>query len=396
VSINQGLLDALRPAARLAPASGIVEMVNHGLEREGLIPLWAGEGDLPTPKFIRNAAVASLGAGETFYTYQRGIPLLRRAISDYMTRLYGDAFPFEPERFFVTGSGMQAIQIAVASVAGPGSSVLVPTPTWPNFPAAAELSGAEVITVLMAFEDGRWQLDIDTLFDAARPDTKAVFINSPGNPTGWTASDEELQKILSRARRQGLWIIADEIYARFYYGAANDGFRADSFHDLAEPDDRILYVNTLSKNWAMTGWRIGWIEAPPVLGTVIENLIQYSTSGVATFIQKAAVTALNDGDDFITEQVARARAGRDVVTEALSKLPQVQVSPPEGAFYYFFAVDGVEDSRKLGFEMIDQAGIGLAPGTAFGPGGEAFMRLCFIRQAASLREAMDRLVKMLG
>ena len=391
---NQALLDALRPAARQAPPSGIVEMVNHGLSREGLIPLWAGEGDLPTPQFIRDAAAASLMAGDTFYTYQRGIPPLRQAISDYMTRLYRTDFPFSPERFYVTGSGMQAIQIAVASVAGAEASVLVATPTWPNFPAAVELSGAEAISVPMGFEDGRWVLDTDVLFAAARPNTTALFINSPGNPTGWTASEDELRDILTRARDAGLWIIADEIYAQFYY--AGDGVpRAPSFHDVAEADDRILYVNTMSKNWAMTGWRIGWLEAPPVLGEVIENLVQYSTSGVSTFIQYGAVTALNDGDDFIREQVARAREGRDIVTDALSQLPRVTVNPPDGAFYYFFAVDGVDDSRQLGFDLIDHAGIGLAPGTAFGPGGERFMRLCFIRQAEGLREAMARIVSML-
>ncbi|MEO0392310.1 MAG: pyridoxal phosphate-dependent aminotransferase [Pseudomonadota bacterium] len=396
MTIDQALLQALRPAARQAPPSGIVEMVNHGLERDGLIPLWAGEGDVPTPAFIREAAAASLAAGDTFYTYQRGIPPLRQALSDYMTRLYSEGFPFDPDRFYVTGSGMQAIQIAIACVAGPGTSVVLPTPAWPNFAAAVGLSGAEAIAVPMDHADGHWQLDIDALFNAVRDDTKAIFINSPGNPTGWTATEEELQQILSRARRAGLWIIADEIYGRFYYGQANDGFRADSFHDLAEPDDQILYVNTMSKNWAMTGWRIGWIEAPPILGDTIENLIQYSTSGVATFVQKGAVTALNAGDDFITEQVARAREGRDIVAQMLSTLPRVQSSPPDGAFYYFFAVDGVDDARQLGFDLIDQAGVGLAPGTAFGPGGERFMRLCFIRQARGLREAMARIHAMLG
>lgn len=396
MDINQSLRETLRPAARQAPPSGIVEMVNHGMGREGLIPLWAGEGDLPTPHFIRAATIRALEAGQTFYTYQRGIPPLRQAISDYMGRTFGSDFGFSADRFFVTGSGMQAIQIAIACVAGADTSVVLPTPAWPNFAAAVGLSGAEAIAVPMSFSNGRWHLDIDALFDAVRADTKAVFINSPGNPTGWTASEAELREILDRARKRGLWIIADEIYARYYYGSAHGGFRAPSFHDMANPDDRIIYVNTMSKNWAMTGWRVGWIEAPPALGSVIENLIQYSTSGVATFMQHGAIAALNEGDDFVAEQVARATRGRQIVDDSLASLSNVHGVPPDGAFYYFFSVDGVMDVRQLGFDFIDQTGVGLAPGTAFGPGGETFMRLCFVRSEASLTQAMERIVGWLG
>ncbi len=396
MDINQSLREALRPAARQAPPSGIVEMVNHGIGRDGMIPLWAGEGDLPTPDFIREAAIRSLEAGDTFYTYQRGIPPLRQAICDYMTRTFGSDFGFQSDRFLVTGSGMQAIQIAVACVAGPGTSVVLPSPTWPNFAAAVGLSGAQAITVPMGFSNGRWHLDIDALFDAAREDTRAIFINTPGNPTGWTATRDELQEILTRARARGIWIIADEIYTRYYYGHDNGGARAASFHDVAEPDDRILYVNSMSKNWAMTGWRGGRIEAPAVVGETIENLIQYSTSGVATFMQKGAIAALNDGDDFIAEQVARATRGREIVGDMLAVLPNVKGAPPDGAFYYFFSVEGISDVRQLGFDIIDHANVGLAPGTAFGPGGERFMRLCFARSEKSLIQAMERLTGYLS
>jgi aspartate/methionine/tyrosine aminotransferase len=382
------LMHGLREAAAEAPPSGIVEMVNHGIEKPGLIPLWAGEGDVPTPAFICDGAIAALKGGETFYTYQRGIPALRQALSDYHRRHYGEAFGFMPDRFYVTGSGMQAIQIALTAVAGPGRSAIIPTPAWPNFRAALELTGARGIPLPMDFVDGRWRLDIDRLADAIQKDTRAIFINTPGNPTGWTATKEELGAILQIARERMLWIIADEVYGRFSY----DGPRAASFHDVAEPEDRVLYVNTLSKNWAMTGWRIGWLEAPPALGGVIENLIQYSTSGVSTFIQRGAVKAINDGDAFVEEQIARAAKGREIVTTALGSLNTVSFAMPEGAFYLFFKVDGIEDVRQLGFDAIDNAGVGLAPGTAFGPGGEAFMRLCFARSETSLTTAMDRLV----
>ncbi|HEV3396475.1 MAG TPA: aminotransferase class I/II-fold pyridoxal phosphate-dependent enzyme, partial [Xanthobacteraceae bacterium] len=262
------LLDALRAQARAAPDSGIVEVMNYGRSREGVIPLWAGEGDMPTPAFIAEAATRSLAAGETFYTWQRGIPELREALARYHARLYGRSF--SSEEFFVTGSGMQAIQIALAMTAGVGDEVLIPTPTWPNAAATAGIIGAKPVEVPMTFGNAGWTLDLDRLAGAAGARTRALFVVSPSNPTGWTATRAELAALLALARRHGLWIIADETYARFWYG---DGERAPSFIDVMEPDDRVLFVNTFSKNWAMTGWRIGWIMANPALGQVIENMI---------------------------------------------------------------------------------------------------------------------------
>ena len=270
--------ESLTAPARDAPESGIVEVMNYGRRRGNVMGLWAGEGDLPTPEFIYRASMRSLEAGETFYTWQRGIPELRAALARYHERQFGRAFA--PGRFFVTGGGMQAIQIAIAALAGTGDEVIVPSPAWPNFAAAAGISGASPVFVPLDFDGARWALDIDRLLGAIGPATRAVFINSPSNPTGWTASLDELRAILAEVRRRGLWIIADEVYNRYVY--ANE--RAPSFHDIADEGDRIIFVNTFSKNWAMTGWRIGWIGAPEALGPVIENLIQYSTSGVAAFM----------------------------------------------------------------------------------------------------------------
>jgi aspartate/methionine/tyrosine aminotransferase len=385
------LADALSRAARTAPESGIVAVANYGRGREGLIPLWVGEGDTPTPSFICDAATRALAAGETFYTWQRGIPPLREALARYHTTLYGRTFA--PEEFFVTGSGMQAIQIVLAMIAGAGDEVVIPTPTWPNAAAAAGILGARAVEVPMSFGNDGWSLDLDRLAGAITEKTRALFVVSPSNPTGWTATAADLSALLALARRHGLWIVADETYARFWYG---EGSRAPSFFDVVEADDRILFVNTFSKNWAMTGWRIGWIVAHPSLGQVIENMIQYATSGVAQFMQRAAVAALERGEGFVAHMVERARRGRDIACNALIATGRVRFAQPQGAFYLFFSVDGEPDTRRLALRLVDEANVGLAPGTAFGAGGERFMRLCFARNAEQLATATDRLSRAIS
>jgi aspartate/methionine/tyrosine aminotransferase len=383
-------LEHLRPEAVAAPESGIVEVMKYGRGREGLIPLWAGEGDLATPPFIVEAATRSLAAGETFYTYQRGIPELREALARYHAGVFGRGF--SEEEFFVTGSGMQSIQIALAMTVGTGQEIVIPTPTWPNAVAAAGVLGAKPVELPMAFGNAGWTLDLDRVADAMGPRTRALFLVSPSNPTGWTATLEELRVLLSLARRRGIWIIADETYGRFWYG---EGQRAPSLLDVMEPEDRVLFVNTFSKNWAMTGWRIGWLRAHPALGQVIENLIQYSTSGVATFMQRAAVAALDRGEGFVAHQIARARHGRDILSGALAATGRCRFAMPMGAFYLFFRVDGETDTRRLALRLIDEAGVGLAPGTALGRGGHDFLRACFARKSEEVEIAAQRLAEAL-
>ncbi|TPJ29670.1 pyridoxal phosphate-dependent aminotransferase [Mesorhizobium sp. B2-7-2] len=379
------LIETLRAEARAAPESGIVAVVNHGRLREGLIPLWAGEGDLPTPSFISDAAAKGLADGETFYTWQKGIPELRQALARYYARHFGKTFA--EEEFIVTGSGMHAIQLAIDAIAGSGDEVIYLSPAWPNFAAAAGVAGAVPVPVTLDQSGNGWSCDVDKIASAITPRTKLLFINTPSNPTGWTADRQTLQTILDLARQKGLWIIADEIYSLFHYGHG----RAPSFLDVATPDDRILFVNSFSKNWAMTGWRVGWIKTHPALQQVFENLIQYSTSGVAQFMQRGAVAALDEGDGFIAGQVERARAARDLVCGILGATGKARFTVPQGAFYLFFRVDGITDSRAAAFDIVDNANVGLAPGTAFGPGGEAFLRLCFHRRLDQLEEAAHRL-----
>ncbi|TPI52811.1 MULTISPECIES: pyridoxal phosphate-dependent aminotransferase [unclassified Mesorhizobium] len=381
------LIQNLRPEALAAPESGIVAVVNYGRLRDGLIPLWAGEGDLPTPSFITDAASKALAGGETFYTWQRGIPDLRQALARYYQRHFGKHFA--EDEFIVTGSGMHAIQLALDALAGAGDEVIYLSPAWPNFDAAAAIAGAVPVPVTLDQSGNGWSCDVEKIAAAITPRTRALFVNTPSNPTGWTADHETLRAILDLARANGLWIIADEIYSLFHYGQG----RAPSFLDIATAEDRILFVNSFSKNWAMTGWRVGWIKTHPSLQQVFENLIQYSNSGVAQFMQRGAVAALDEGDVFVAGQVERARKARDLVCGILGATDRARFTVPQGAFYLFFRVDGITDSRSAAFEIVDKANVGLAPGTAFGPGGEAFLRLCFHRRLDQLEEAAHRLAK---
>ncbi|MFN3549321.1 MAG: pyridoxal phosphate-dependent aminotransferase [Mesorhizobium sp.] len=381
------LLKDLRAEARLAPDSGISTIIDYGRGRPGLIPMWAGEGDLATPDFITNAAIAGLQAGETFYTWQRGLPDLRQALADYHRRHFGH--PAAPDEFLVTGSGMHAIQMALQATAGAGDDAVYLSPAWPNFAAAAGVMGARPVPVELSFSDRGWILDIERLAAAITPRTRVLFVNSPSNPTGWTADRETLSAILSLARKHGLWIIADEIYALFHY----DGSRAASFLDVMEPDDRVIFVNSFSKNWAMTGWRVGWMRIHPSLQQTFENLIQYSNSGVPQFLQRGAVAALEGGDQFVASQVERAAPAREMVCCILGATNRVRLSPPAGAFYLFFAVDGLPDARAAAREIVDRANVGLAPGTAFGAGGDGYLRLCFHRRLDQVEEAAQRLAQ---
>ncbi|ARQ56714.1 aspartate aminotransferase protein [Rhizobium sp. Kim5] len=379
------IVNSLSPRALAAPESGIVEVVNYARGREGLLPLWVGEGDLPTPDFISRAAMEALAAGETFYTWQRGIPKLRQALSDYYFRHFSVRLPVE--HFYVTGSGMQAIQISVQALTSPGDEFVYLTPAWPNIAAALEIAGARAVGVELQFEGGKWAIDCNRIEAAITPKTRGLFINTPSNPTGWTATQKDLGAILALARKHDLWIMADEIYALYHFA----GGRAPSFLDILEEGDKIIFVNSFSKNWSMTGWRVGWIVAPPEMGQVLENLIQYSTSGVAQFMQKGAVAALDHGDDFVRANIAKAARSRDILCDALIATNRVETLKPDGALYAFLKIDGVTDSRRAAIDIVDKTGVGLAPGTAFGAGGELFLRACFLRDPGQIAVAAERL-----
>ena len=376
---------AVRPTIARLPENGIVEVAKLGWEKPGLIPLWFGEGDLPSPEVAEEAAIASLKAGETRYVHTRGLPAVRAAIAEYLSALHGR--PFGEERVTLTVGGMQAIMLAMQMLVDPGDEVVIVHPLWPNAVAAARVMGGTPVAFPMVLEEGRWRLDLEGLMAACGPKARALYINTPNNPTGWVMSADEMAAVLGFARRRGLWVLSDEVYGRITF----DGARAPSFLDIAEPEDRVLVFNTHSKSWAMTGWRLGWLTAPPSLAPVCESLMQFSTTGVTTFLQAGAAAAVTRGEAQLARMVGLCREGERIVSGALGRMAPVRYAPPAGAFYAFFAVEGEPDSRALALRLIEEAGVGLAPGSAFGPGGEGYLRLCFASSAPRLSEAMERL-----
>jgi len=381
----------IRPGIQALPASAIVTVANHGRGREGLIPLWFGEGDLPTPDFIGEAAARAIRDGHVFYTYQRGLPELREALSAYLERVHG--VPVHLDRITVTNSGMTAIMNTMQMLVDPGDEVAIVSPVWPNIMASVRIPGGVPVEVPMTLGNQGWTLELDNLFAACGPRTKAIFVNSPGNPTGWVMPKEDMARVMAFARERGLWVISDEVYARLVYDGST---AAPSFLEVSESGDKLIVVNSFSKNWAMTGWRLGWIVAPAALGPVLENLVQFSTSGSPAFVQIAGVAALTEGEPWVAETLDRCRKARDLVCGALATLPRVRVQPAPGAFYAFFQVEGETDSVALANRIIDEAAVGLAPGAAFGRGGEGALRLCFASRLDKLEEAMGRLTRVLG
>ena len=380
-----------RTAVQQLRASKIREVANAGMERKDVAAFWFGEPDEVTPDFIRQAAVDALAAGDTFYTHNLGIPELRQAIAGYTTRLHR---PTSIDQIAVTNSGMSALMISAQAIAGPGDRVVAVTPLWPNLVEIPKILGAQVETVALQFTSSGWQLDVVRLLDALRPGTRAVLINSPNNPTGWTIDRESQRQILEHCRRHGVWIIADDAYERLYFGNAAPGAdapAAPSFLDIAEDDDRLVSTNTFSKAWLMTGFRLGWIVAPRTLAVDLPKLIEYNTSCAPPFVQRAGLAAITRGEPVITHTVSRLREARDYLVAELARTPGIQTATPRGAMYAFFRVERVRDSLALCKRLVTEVGLGLAPGIAFGPEGEGFVRWCFAATHERLADGIGRL-----
>ncbi len=382
----------IRPQIQDLVTDNIAVLAEKARHIEGVIPLWFGEGDLVTPGFIRDAAKRALDAGRTFYVpNMRGTAGLTAALSAYQTRLHGR--PIGVERSTVTPGGMQAVALALELVVETGTNAVYVTPQWPNIHNAIHVAGGEPRPCPLVLRDNRWTLDIDHVAALCDARTRAIVFSSPANPTGWTATPDDLRALLALSRERGIWIIADEVYGRLYF----DADVAPSMLRIAEPDDLVMCVNSFSKAWAMTGFRLGWLTHPAAVADQLGAMTQYLNSGTADFVQEAGATAITDGEGFVADIRERCRSGVALTHARLAATPGIRLTEaPKGGMYAFFQIDGMPNARTACLHVLEHARVGLAPGELFGDAGAGWLRMCVCRDAGQLGTALDRMADALS
>lgn len=369
-------------------SSMIRDVANAGMGKADILPFWFGESDQPTAQFIRDAAVQSLARGETFYAQNMGRPYLREAIAAYMSDLHGRAVT--PDRIGVVASGVTGLMMVAQLLLSPGDRVVAVTPLWPNVTEIPKILGAHVERVGLTVSEGRWMLDLDRLLSALTPDTRMLILNSPNNPTGWTIAEAQVVAILAHCRKFGIWVLCDDVYERLVYDPALRS--APSFQRHCDPDERVISVNSFSKAWSMTGWRAAWIASPAALEPELTKLIEYNFSCVFEPVQHAAVAALHNGEQEVATLRARLARTRAVLAGALQGLDGVEVPDAGGAMYVFFRIAGQPDSLATAKRLVSDVGLGLAPGAAFGPEGQGWLRWCHaVADEGKLLAGVDRL-----
>jgi aspartate/methionine/tyrosine aminotransferase len=393
-------MDPIRTDIRKLKSNGIALVAQEGLGRPDLIPLWFGETDLVTPAFIRDAAKQALDDGKTFYVHGRGITPLREAIAQFHKRMLGVDVALE--RITVPGAAMLAVVTALQCTVEKGDNVVIVSPIWPNIFQAVEIAGAAVRFATLDADwtsaPPRWSLDLDRLFAACDARTKALFISSPGNPTGWTMSRDEQKAVLAFARKRGIAIISDEVYGTLVFDGSK---HAPSFIEIADPEDAVFIINSFSKSWAMTGWRIGWLIHPKSLEEPINVMTVANNTGTTSFAQHGAIAALSPrGDAFLETMKSRCARGREIVQAFIDRQNRIRWVPPTGAFYGFLHVGGMKSSLAFAQHLLRDAQVGVAPGSAFGADGdplnESCIRICFAQDPGRLEEGLARIERALG
>lgn len=375
----------IRPGIEALEDTPILDIFREAARTPDVISLHVGEPDVPTPRFICDAASRALAEGCTFYSHNRGLPALRAAIAAYHKRLY-DA-DVSDDRIAFTLSGMSAVmQVAQATLTA-GDHAVALTPSWPNILRAIEINGAAVTEVPLSHDGAGWHLPLDRLLAACGPETRLIYLASPGNPTGWQISRPEAERLLAFCRERRVALLSDEVYHRIVY----DRPVAFSFLEIARPDDPLFVVHSFSKAWAMTGWRMGWLIYPLGATPAFEKLLQFNTSGGLEFLQQAGIVALERGEDFVRGFVERCREGHDIAAERLRAMRRVRPIPALGSFYAMFEVEGVADTYRFCMEAVRTASLAMAPGSAFGAGAANLVRICYAKEPELLHRAFDRL-----
>ena len=384
----------MRQAILELQASRIRDVANAGLGRSDVLAFWFGESDEVSPEFIRQAAIDSLQSGETFYAHNLGLPELRLAISAEMQHRHGAGIGMD--RIAVTSGGVNALMLAMQAIVNPGDEVVVVTPVWPNLTSQPVILGAQLKTVCLEPHHGRWTLPMEKLLQAITSRTKLLVVNSPNNPTGWTLTQAEQQTLLDHCRRTGTWILADEVYENLYYLPSANRC-APSFLDIAAPEDRLVLAHSFSKSFLMTGWRLGWLVMPAFMTEHMGKLIEFNTSCASVFVQRAGVVAMQRAADIVPQVVTQMQACRDRLFAELGAIPGLDLAVPDGGMYAFFSIPGLADDVQTAKRLVAEAGLGLAPGSAFAPEAQGWLRWCFASQdQGRLGEGASRLKAWLG
>ena len=374
-------------AAAIAP-SRIRELADVAFAMDGVYKLHFGESNLPTPRLIKDALVQAVAEGYTYYTENGGLPGLRAAIADKTAELHG--VTLDPQReIVVTASGVQALNVSIRCTLNPGDEAIILTPNWPNGTEIVKLVGATPVEVPYAFAGGRYTPDLAALEAAVTPHTRLLLYTSPSNPLGWVATVEEQQALLDFARRHGLWLMADEVYERLYYG----GPVAPSILRLCGRDDAVIVVQSFSKTYCMTGWRLGWVTARADLAHKATQLNEFIISHAPSMVQRAGEVALRRGEDEVAAQLEQLHERMAFCAGALNGVARIRLPKPEGAFYLFPQIDGLDDSVAFALRLLRETKVAVAPGSAFGAGGEGNVRLCFASDMSVLEPALERFCK---
>ena len=376
------------------PRSRIRELAEIAMSMDGVLRLYFGESNLPTPEYIKQAAFRAMQQGFTFYTENAGLPTLRRAIAANYQHLHGVALDPLAE-IVVTASGVQALNVGIRCALNPADEALVLTPAWPNGSSSVMMANALVRQIPHPLCGDRYRVDFDALEAAVTPRTRLLLYTSPSNPLGWVATREEQQGLLDFARRHGLWLMADEVYDRLYYAGSSLGEPVPSILRLATRDDAVIVIHSFSKSYCMTGWRVGWLVARRDLAAKATELNEFIISHAPTFAQKAGETALAEGEEELVRMLERLKENRDLCLSSLRGVAGVTVPVPDGAFYLFPRIDGLADSFAFCKRLLEETRVGLAPGVAFGAGGEGSIRICYAAERSILEPAMDRLTAFL-
>jgi aspartate/methionine/tyrosine aminotransferase len=380
----------LAASALRVPHSRIRELAEVAMSMDGVLKLYFGESNLPTPEYIKRAAQKAMADGFTFYTENAGLPSLRKGLARYYQELHG--LELDPaSEIVITASGVQALNVGIRCVLDPGDEALVLTPAWPNGSSNVSMANAVAVEIPHPLVGDRYQIDFTALEAAVTPRTRMLLYTSPSNPLGWVATMDEQRQLLEFARRHKLWLMADEVYERLNYTGPKPTSPAPSILKLATRDDAVIVVQSFSKTYCMTGWRLGWLVARRDLCARATQLNEFIISHAPSMAQRAAETALLWGENALCEMLVRLKQNRDFCLAALSKMPGVTVPKPDGAFYLFPKIAGASDSFDFCKRLLMDTKVGLAPGVAFGAGGEGSVRICYAAELQIVQEAMARL-----